>query len=343
MPEWLQRDKNLQLLNTLAVPSRAEAFVSLQHPLQLPAALDYAHGEGLPVVVLGQGSNVLLAERLEALVIMQNCLGIERLKQQDDSIWLRVAAGENWHGLVNWCMRQGYYGLENLALIPGAAGAAPVQNIGAYGVELASRLEQVHCIDLHTGEPVLLAVQDCRFAYRDSIFKRSQAGQLLIQSVDLKLSRLARVQVDYPALKNYLESAGVHEPGPQQVFEAVVQIRRSKLPDPAEIPNAGSFFKNPVLSAVQASALQSRWRLLPVYPQPDGSVRIAAAWLIEQCGFKQRQAQPVQVHARHALVITNPLRRGGSEVRAYAEQIIAEVRGRFGITLEQEPRSYGWV
>lgn len=341
--EWIQLEQDLQSLNALAVPSRAAALVDLRHPRQLLPALDFASEQSLPVVVLGQGSNVVLAERLEALVLRQACRGIERLGQSDNRISLRVAAGENWHELVTWCLREGYHGLENLALIPGTVGAAPIQNIGAYGVEISSFLEQVNGVYLHTREEFRLSARDCEFAYRDSVFKRRLAGQVLIQSVDLSLSRHAVAHTDYPALAQHLERAGAERPGPQQVFAAVVEIRRSKLPDPAEIPNVGSFFKNPVLSATAAAGLQVQWPSLPAYPQEDGSVRIPAAWLIEQCGFQRRSGQSVRVHRHHALVITNPQRRSGAEVLALAAEIRAAVNQRFGIQLQQEPSNCGWV
>jgi UDP-N-acetylmuramate dehydrogenase len=341
--ELTQREVNLQPFNTLAVPSQAEAFAELEQPTDFPTLLDYSRAEGLPLLPLGEGSNVVLAEQLEALVLRQACRGVDLLAESVSSVRLRVAAGENWHSLVGWCLQQSYFGLENLALIPGTVGAAPVQNIGAYGVEVASYIVAVEAVDLLSGEALRLSNQECQFSYRDSIFKAELADQLLIQAVELELPKQANVNTDYPALAAHLQAKQLAAATPQQVFEAVVAIRRSKLPDPAEIPNVGSFFKNPSIGAEQVPALLEQWPELPVYPQADQHSRIAAGWMIDACGFRERQADAVHVHPQHALVITNPQRRGGSEVLALAAEIVAAVEQRFAVTLEQEPRSYGWV
>ncbi len=343
MADFPLQDVNLQSLNTLAVPSQASAFARLQRPEDFPLLLDYSRTHGLPLLPLGEGSNVVLAEQLEALVVQQGCKGIEQIAESPSTVHLRVAAGENWHDFVSWCLQQGYSGLENLALIPGTVGAAPVQNIGAYGVEIAGFVRRVQAVDLLSGEPVELSADECGFSYRDSIFKGQLADQLLIQAVELELPREGSVNVNYPALAAYLQEQQVSEPGPQQVFDAVVAIRSSKLPDPVAIPNVGSFFKNPTLTASEVRQLQQQWQALPAFLQADGSSRIAAAWMIDECGFKARQQEPVCVHPQHALVITNRQRRGGSEVLELASEIVAAVAARFAVTLEQEPRSYGWV
>ncbi len=341
--QGIERHKNLQGLNTLAVPSEAAAFFQLQAPGFTAAILDWSHAQGLPVVVLGEGSNVLLAEQLEMLVLMQACKGIEVIAESGNEVQLRVAAGENWHQCVSWCLSRGYPGLENLALIPGTVGAAPVQNIGAYGVELAEYVVQVDGVQLIDGKSCTLSAQECCFSYRDSVFKQALSNQLLIQSVDLRLPKNRLPRHDYPALNNYLAEKQIQRPAPHEIFAAVIEIRRSKLPDPHDLPNAGSFFKNPAVSALEAEGLKQAWPDMPVFPQVDGSVRVAAAWLIEHCGFKQRQQDPVRVHAEHALVITNPHGRGGSEVAALAAEITDAVQSTFDIDLQQEPRSYGWV
>jgi UDP-N-acetylmuramate dehydrogenase len=343
MSSLIQRDYCLQDLNTLAVPCQATAYARLLDPAQFLDVFEYGRAEGLPLLPLGSGSNVVLAEQLESLVVQQACSGRTVLEVTNDSDRVRVGAGESWHQFVTWSLQQGYCGLENLALIPGTVGAAPVQNIGAYGVELAEFVESVRGVSLLTGEALEVSHAECQFAYRDSVFKRDLADQIMILSVDLRLPHSRKINIDYPALAQYFSDLDKDSPTPMEVFEAVVNIRSSKLPDPAQIPNAGSFFKNPVVTSEVAADFAQRWPEMPLFAQLDGSVRVAAAWLIQCCGFKLRQDDPVHVHANHALVITNPQRRGGSEVLQLAEEIVAAVLEQFDIELEQEPRSYGWI
>ena len=245
--------EDLQPFNTLALEGRARALARVRNDAQLVESLAWAAANGLAVVPLGEGSNVVIAGDLDALVLRLATRGIELLEESGDVVVLRVAAGENWHHLVQWCLQHGWYGLENLALIPGTVGAAPIQNIGAYGVELAPFVRRVHCVAVAGGALRTVAGSECRFGYRDSIFKHELQDQLVISSVELQLSRRAQVQADYPGLARALEQQGIDKPTPQAVFDAVVDIRRSKLPDPAQLPNAGSFFKNPVLAAASGS------------------------------------------------------------------------------------------
>ena len=341
MAAIIQRDVDLQGLHTLASPSRAEHYVALEQPRDLPALLEQARQSGWKVRVLGEGSNVVLGEYLDGLLIHQCCHGINLLSENDLNVTLSVAAGENWHGFVAWCLQQGYHGLENLALIPGTVGAAPIQNVGAYGVEVGSFIESVHCLDLHTGERLILPRADCEFGYRDSVFKDRLRDRVMIKAVQFKLPRRATPRCDYPVLAAWLESRGIKDSGPEEIFDAVVMIRTTRLPDPAAIPNAGSFFKNPQLVEAQLDLLLGEYPDLPHYADEGGGFKLAAAWLIEQCGFKSRPAGPVQVHREHALVITNPGFRPAQEIQALAGEIVESVEQRFGIRLEQEPRSYG--
>ncbi len=343
MAEQFQREVCLRDMNSLATPCEVSAYAVLSEPQQLPELIERARAEGLPLLPLGEGSNVVLAEQLEALVVRQSCRGISILKDQGSRCRVKVSAGENWHEFVLWSVQQGFWGLENLALIPGTVGAAPVQNIGAYGVELSSFVHSVESVDLLSGETQTHGADDCRFAYRDSVFKGELADRCMIQSVTLDLPRNGSLQLSYPSLHNYLEEQQLQPQTPAEVAAAVEAVRRARLPDPVKTPNAGSFFKNPTVSSAQAEHLKQTHDAMPQYPQSNGRVRLAAGWLIEACGFKERTSDPVRVHAEHALVITNPERRGGSEVMDLAESIHAEVLERFGIALEQEPRSYGWV
>lgn len=338
--DW-RRAEPLQSRNTLALPATATAFVEVRDTLQLCAALDRARAEGLPVLPLGGGSNVVLSSGIEALVLHQAGGRIEILHEGDASVSLRVAAACNWHDLVEHCLQRGWYGLENLALIPGQAGAAPIQNIGAYGVEFDRFVRAVHAVHLDTGETLQLSGSECRFAYRDSIFKGELRDRVVITAVDIDLSRRPHCQLDYPALQEELASRDVIDPTPADVFEAVVAVRRRRLPDPAVEPNAGSFFKNPVLSGAHASTLQAAHPDLPVYEQDDGSVKLPAAWLIEHCGWKGRRQGGIGTHPAHALVMVHYGGASGAELLAVAAQIVTDVRQCFDITLEIEPRVYG--
>lgn len=308
---------------------------------QLLEALAWARAEGRNVVPLGEGSNVVLAGDVGGLVVRQLTTGIQVLEEHDNHVLLRVGAGENWHSLVQWTLAQGYCGLENLALIPGTAGAAPIQNIGAYGVELESVFHNVNAVAIQTSEQVTLTRQECQFGYRDSIFKHSLRDQLFITSVDLRLYRNGAVSIGYPALSAQLESMGIAAATPVQVFDAVVAIRSSKLPDPKVQPNVGSFFKNPVVSAATAQSLAERFDTMPRYDQSGGRVKLSAAWMIDQCGWKGERRGDVGVHAQHALVLVNYASGDGAGILSLAAEIAGSVRDTFAVTLEIEPRVYG--
>lgn len=331
----------LQPYNTLALQANARALVRIGSDAELTVACRWAREQALPVIPLGQGSNIVLAGDIEALLVRLDTRGMEILLQDAGQVRLRVAAGENWHQLVSWSLQQGYYGLENLALIPGTVGAAPVQNIGAYGVELCSFIEAVHILQPATGEVQSLQPGDCAFGYRDSVFKQELRDQVVITAVDLRLATEPRVQASYPALAGYLDQQGIAKPSPRQIFEAVVAIRQSKLPDPSREPNAGSFFKNPVLDRAQSEALLAEFPGLPSYPQPDSSVKIPAAWLIDYCGWKGFRRDGVGVHPEHALVLVNYGSDSGAALLALAGEIAATVADTFGIELVIEPRIYG--
>jgi UDP-N-acetylmuramate dehydrogenase len=338
--DW-RRAEPLVTRNTLALAATAAALVEVRDQLQLQAALNRARAEGLPVVPLGGGSNVVLAGNLEALVLCQAGGRIEVLQELAHEVLLRVSAACDWHDLVTRCLQQGWYGLENLALIPGQVGAAPIQNIGAYGVEFERFVRGVHAVHLETGESLVLSPAECRFGYRDSIFKGELSDRVVITAVDIALSRAADCQLGYPALQEELAGRGVDEPTPQDVFDAVVAVRRRRLPDPAREPNAGSFFKNPVLSAAHASELAAAHPEMPAYEQDDGSVKLPAAWLIERCGWKGRREGGVGTHPAHALVMVHYGGSSGGELLGVARQIVTDVQQRFDVALEMEPRVYG--
>lgn len=335
------RGEELRPYNTLGLQARAEALVSVASDAELLLALAWAREHRLPVVPLGQGSNIVLAGNLDALVVRQETRGIQVLESAGSNVTLRVAAGESWHELVQWSLQQGYYGLENMALIPGKVGAAPIQNIGAYGVELQSILRQVYARRIEDDEQVTLDTVACKFGYRDSIFKHELKDQLVITAVELQLSRRPSVQITYPDLAGFFAAHPLVEPTPQAVFDAVVSIRRRKLPDPSSEPNAGSFFKNPLVASGIAEKLVEKHPSIPCYPQSDGRVKVSAAWMIDHCGWKGYRRDDLGVHGHHALVLVNYGNNSGEQLLSLAKDIAGTVYDNFGVHLEIEPRLYG--
>jgi UDP-N-acetylmuramate dehydrogenase len=330
-------------LNTFGLTSTCQAYVRIVSPAQLPAVSALARRYG-GIFVLGGGSNVVLPSRMDGLVAHMAIHGIRLLETRADAWIVEAGGGENWHGFVDTCLRNGWEGLENLALIPGTVGAAPVQNIGAYGVELDQRFLGLTAWDVVRGEMIEMSADDCRFAYRDSRFKHDEPGRWMIVSVRFALPRPWHPVLDYPDLQRHAALArgasgldSAHGPSARAIFDAVCAIRREKLPDPAVIGNAGSFFKNPIVSSQQHADLRQRFPGLVSYPQADGRFKLAAGWLIDQCGWKGRSMGPAGVHDRQALVIVN---RGGAQaadIIALADAIRADVRMRYGVDLEPEP------
>lgn len=328
-----QADVDLSLANTLQLPAKAQ-FLCLPATLkELQACLFQAHREALTVHLLGGGSNVLLPDYLHGLVI-HPAITQWWLEPQGDTLLAHVGAGVNWHSLVMATVEKGLWGIENLALIPGDCGAAPVQNIGAYGVELADVLDSVQVMYLADGQLAWLTADECAFGYRESIFKSELSGQVVITRLVLRLKRQASPRLGYGDLAQRLDE----HPSSLEVAKTVCQVRREKLPDPGQLANAGSFFKNPRVSGEQAKALLSAFPHLPAFSQPDGTVKLAAGWLIEQCGLKGARFGAFGVHHRQALVLVHFGGGNRAELVAVAEHIAAEVKVRFGVSLEIEPR-----
>ncbi|WP_041523440.1 UDP-N-acetylmuramate dehydrogenase [Gilvimarinus agarilyticus] len=337
---------DLQRFNTLAIAARAQFYVAVTTHDEVLEALAFARERQLPVLPLGGGSNIVLADNYPGLVMHIKLRGIEPVAEDAQSVWVRAAAGENWHEFVQHCLMIGCYGLENLSLIPGSVGAAPIQNIGAYGVELQQRLSELSAVDIRSGLPVTFTAESCNFAYRDSVFKHSARDRYIITSVTFKLDRAVRPVLDYPSLRQQLQlepdggaPAEAHFSA-QQIADAVIAVRQEKLPDPATTPNAGSFFKNPLVDAATFAALQQRYPDIVSYPQADGRVKLAAGWLIDRAGWRGYRAGDVAVHSEQALVITNPGRGSGASVLALADEITRSVFSQYGVTLELEPRVY---
>ncbi|PXX49158.1 UDP-N-acetylmuramate dehydrogenase [Aquitalea magnusonii] len=334
----IQSHISLKPHNTFGMAVQAAHFCQLDDTAQLPALLASSAYQAGPVLWLGGGSNLLLTRDYPGLVVRMALRGIRLLEESADSVLVEAAAGENWHDFVRYSLQQGWYGLENLSLIPGTVGACPVQNIGAYGVEVKDRITQVVCADLHAqGARVVLDNADCRFAYRDSIFKHEAAGRLLVTAVRFQLSRQPQLKTGYGDIRQELEKRGISHPTPLDVSDVVMAIRASKLPDPAVLGNAGSFFKNPVVEQGQADALLQRFPALPHYPAGPGRVKLAAGWLIEQAGLKGYRQGDAGVHARQALVLVNHGQASGSQMWALARHVQDAVRQRYGVELEAEP------
>ncbi len=326
--------QELRPFNTLSLPGSAR-LAYLKDSRQLEQLGQSPAAKAGKLFILGGGSNIIAMPQPQHLIVKIATRGI-RLHAQTSTHWIiQAQAGESWHGFVGYCLQQGWAGLENLALIPGTVGAAPVQNIGAYGVELQEYLHAVECYELASAKRHLLAPADCGFGYRDSIFKRAGAGAWLIASVFFALPKTWQARLSYPDLQNYPGLTA--QADARQVYAAICAIRAAKLPDPALLPNAGSFFKNPVVSAAQARQLQAEFPGLRAYAHSGASFKLAAGWLIEQAGWKGRSLGPVGMHAQQALVLVNHGGASASDVLGLAERVQQDVERKFGVRLEREP------
>ncbi|MEY8875647.1 MAG: UDP-N-acetylmuramate dehydrogenase [Leptothrix sp. (in: b-proteobacteria)] len=333
----LESNVNLQAHNTFGLPALAQRLLRIRSEADVRAVVNHPELGRAPKFVLGGGSNVVLTRDLSALVLKVEVPGIRLLATRDDAWIVEAGAGERWHDVVAWTLAQGLGGLENLAWIPGTVGAAPVQNIGAYGLELADRFESLDAVDLVSGRTDTLAAATCAFGYRDSVFKRAQAGKSVITRVRLRLPRPWRPQLDYLDLQRRVADTGIERPSAQQIADWVIAIRRAKLPDPAVIGNAGSYFKNPIVTPEQCRDIIARDPHLVHYPMDDGHFKLAAGWLIDACGWKGKTVGGAGVYERQALVLVNRGGARGAEVVTLARAIQESVYGRFGIRLEPEP------
>jgi UDP-N-acetylmuramate dehydrogenase len=287
-------------------------------------------------LVLGGGSNMLFLDNYHGLVIRQMMLGVNIVKEDEQSVIIRAKAGEPWHALVSYTVSHGWAGIENLSLIPGNVGAAPIQNIGAYGVELEKVFVSLDAMEIATGNIVRFNKHDCKFGYRSSVFKNELKGQYVIMSVTIELSKLPVFNTSYGAIRETIKKMNIQHLTADAVSKAVIRIRESKLPDPDRLGNAGSFFKNPTLTTEEVSKLLAFHPSMPSFTTPDGYVKVPAAWLIEQCGWKGKREGKVGCHADQALVIVNYGGATGKEIWSYAKRVQASVLARFGILLEPE-------
>jgi UDP-N-acetylmuramate dehydrogenase len=328
---------SLKSFNTFGIEARAQYFVRVQTPGELRAVLANPAYRPLPKLILGGGSNVLfINDAFDGLVIKIDIKGIAVLEETDESVLLEVGAGEVWHDLVVHTIEKGYSGLENLSLIPGTVGAAPMQNIGAYGVEIKETFDSLEAFHQESGQSRRFTNAECRFGYRESVFKHELKGQYIITSVRFRLSKMPVFHTSYGAIQDTLREMGVGELSVKAISEAVCRIRRSKLPDPAQIGNAGSFFKNPEIPKAQYDGLKAQYPDMPGYITAQDLVKVPAGWLIEQCGWKGKIVGATGVHKLQALVLVNYGEAKGREIKALAESVQQSVEERFGIRLTPE-------
>jgi UDP-N-acetylmuramate dehydrogenase len=343
MPEayTLVEHASLAPLNTLRVAATTRWLATVNSAEVLSGLLDLPAARG-PVMVLGEGSNVLFAGDFPGLVLRPAFAELSLLTDDGAAALVRAEAGVGWDALVDWTLARGLAGLENLALIPGLVGAAPIQNIGAYGVEVAECIAVVEAWDREARRRVRLDRADCGFGYRDSVFKRAP-DRWIVTAVEFRLSRDGAPRLGYAGVREELDAMGIADAGPAEVAEAVRRLRRRKLPDPAVIGNAGSFFKNPAVPAEVVVRLREEHGDLPVYPAGAGKAKLSAAWLIERCGWRGVREGDAGIAAQHALVLVNHGHAGGAELLALARRVAASVEDRFGVRLEPEPRIVGAI
>ncbi|MDW8274346.1 MAG: UDP-N-acetylmuramate dehydrogenase [Chitinophagales bacterium] len=341
----IQENFSLRALNTFGIEAHARFYAPFYKVEGLLELLNFVRANRLPLLVLGGGSNVLFTKDFDGVVLHNRISGKRIVQEEDEWVWIEAAAGENWHELVMWTIDHELGGLENLSLIPGYAGAAPIQNIGAYGVELKEVFHSLEAVEISTGKIFSFTAAECRFGYRDSVFKREGRNQFIITNITLRLQNMRcgkpyHYRVEYGDIAKQLEVMGVQQLSPRAVSEAIIAIRRSKLPDPSELGNAGSFFKNPLVSAAHYAQIVAEYGQTPHYPAEDGKVKIPAAWLIEKCGWKGKRVGNTGSHSRQALVLVNYGGATGKEIWECALQIQQSVKEKFGIALEPEVNVY---
>ena len=340
LPGFVEREADLSRHNTLALPGSAALYAYITASAQLESLRACPALTSHPRFVLGGGSNLVLSGDYDGLVVHMAIAGRALLGEDADAWYVRAGAGENWHDFVQWTLAQDWPGLENLSLIPGTVGAAPVQNIGAYGLEVAERLHSLDAFDLQTGETTRFDRAACRFGYRDSVFKQEgwhHNGHMVITGVTFRLAKQWQPVTRYSDVARELEAQKIATPSAQEVANAVIAIRQRKLPDPTQTPNAGSFFHNPLVDATTADRLLAAHPGLPQYPQADGRYKLAAGWLIEQAGWKGKNLGPVGMYEKQALVLINRGGAKGSDVTALMQAVIRDVRETYDVTLTPEP------
>lgn len=332
----VQTNVSLKPYNTFGIAANAKYFVEVSSVEQLQAILQHPDYQNIERLILGGGSNLLLTRDFDGIVIKIAIKGIEKYKEDEQHIWLKVGAGEVWHNLVLYCVNNDYAGIENLSLIPGTVGAAPMQNIGAYGIEIKEVFESLEAIEIKTGKSRIFTRDECQFGYRESIFKHAIKGEYVIVNVSFRLNKTPVYHIEYGAIKDTLAEMGINEISIKAISDAVISIRQSKLPNPAEIGNAGSFFKNPEIPKAQFDLLKERFPAIPSYPIDEKTVKVPAGWLIEQAGWKGQRFGDIGVHAKQALVLVNFGGGKGNEIKELSQKIQDSIREKFGIQLSAE-------
>lgn len=331
----IEYNKSLKKYNTFGIDVIAAKFISIKSELDLNSLL--AENSTKPIFVLSGGSNMLLTKNLDCLVVHIAIKGIEIIEESDDFVIISVNAGEKWHDFVQYCIKNNFGGLENLSLIPGYVGSAPIQNIGAYGVELKDTMVQCETVHISTRKKHVFLNEDCKFGYRNSIFKQEAKGKHIITKVIFKLTKKNHIlNTNYGAIENALVDKGIIQPTIKDVSEAVIKIRQSKLPDPERIGNSGSFFKNPVISTRHFTKIQEKYPAIPYYQVDHDHVKVPAGWLIEQSGFKGKRWGDAGVHEKQALVLVNYNNASGTEILDLSKKIQSEIKEKFDIILETE-------
>ena len=332
----LLKNHSLAQYNTFGIEVKAGQFMILESERQLEELIQ-SKTDHLPIFILGGGSNLLFTKDLPYLVVKNALSGRSFQRMTDEKVMVTAGAGEPWHDFVVWCLMQGFGGLENLSLIPGTVGAAPIQNIGAYGVELKDVFWELAAIDLETGEKKIFDRAQCRFGYRDSIFKNELKDKFCITEVSFLLTSSGnRIMDDYGALQSLLKEHNISQPTIYDIHRAVIEIRRSKLPDPTLLGNAGSFFKNPEVERAHFEKIKAQFPDMPSYPGKDGWVKIPAGWLIEQCGWKGRRRGDAGCYEKQALILVNYGKAGGEEIKKLSDEIANDVFKKFGVSLSRE-------
>ncbi|WP_020596675.1 UDP-N-acetylmuramate dehydrogenase [Spirosoma panaciterrae] len=334
----IQSYVSLKPYNTFRIDASARYWVDISNEDDLQTLLQLAEFLDTPKLILGGGSNVLLCQNFDGLAVKISLQGIQVVREDDTHIYVKAGGGVNWHHLVMYCVDQGYAGIENLSLIPGTVGAAPMQNIGAYGVELEQVFDSLTAVHIQTGHTRTFSHADCAFGYRESVFKRELKGQYIITSVTFRLDKSPTFHTRYGAIQETLAEMGVSEEHLtiKAISDAVIQIRQSKLPDPAQIGNAGSFFKNPEIPKSQFDQLKLDYPTLPGYPVNDDFVKVPAGWLIEQAGWKGYRSGDAGVHTKQALVLVNYDKATGNQILALAQHVQESVQEKYGITITPE-------
>lgn len=332
----IQQNIPLRQYNTLGIDAIAKLFASFTSTEELKELIENNPISGKAPLILGGGSNMLFKDHVNGLVLKNEIPKVTVVKEDADHVYVKAGAGENWHGFVQYCIKQNWAGVENLSLIPGCVGASPMQNIGAYGVEIKEVFSALEAFHLHDREVHTFNAHDCEFGYRESVFKGKFRNQYVILNVTYRLNKTPKFNTSYGAIEQELERMGVQQLSIQAVSQAVINIRTSKLPDPAKIGNAGSFFKNPSVAADVYTQLKTEYPEIVGYPNADGTVKLAAGWLIEQSGWKGYRRGDAGVHEKQALVLVNYGHATGQEIYDLSEDVMKSVHTRFGVHLERE-------